>query len=88
MSWHLQSSLPTHPRGGRGSAGWRGSIISDVRIEEVYFLPGDWASTDEGELCAMISDGTLLCLRNGEVAAVCSATLRKWMRTEGKPGGS
>lgn len=51
----------------------------------MYFLPGDWASTDEGELCAMISDGTLLCLRNGEVAAVCSATLRKWMRTEGKP---
>ena len=54
--------------------------VSDFRkdaIERYYFLPGDWATADEAQLCTITPDGTLLCPRNGEVGAVQSAKLRK-----------
>lgn len=39
-------------------------------VEQYYFLPGDWATANEAELCTIMPDGTLLCPRNGEVATV------------------
>jgi hypothetical protein len=46
-------------------------------VERHYFLPGDWAMTNEAHLVTMSSDGTLLCPQNGGIATVQSATLRK-----------
>jgi WD40 repeat protein len=46
-------------------------------FEQYYFLPGDWATGNEAELCSVMPDGTLLCPRNGEVAAVQSNKMRK-----------
>jgi WD40 repeat protein len=46
-------------------------------IEQYYFLPGDWLSSNETRLCTVTPDGTLLCPRNGEVASVQSSKLRK-----------
>lgn len=46
-------------------------------IERHYFLPGDWAMSNEAHLCTMASDGTFLCPQNGFIASVQSAVLRK-----------
>lgn len=70
-TWRLPSSMPTRPQGGRGSeSGSRG-------LEQCYFLPGDWVTANEAHLCTIMRDGTLLCPRNGDVATVQSAKLRK-----------
>ncbi|KAI3541456.1 NACHT and WD domain-containing protein [Colletotrichum filicis] len=44
-------------------------------IQRYYFLPGDWATADEAHRCVVMADGTLLCPRNGGVAAVQCADL-------------
>ncbi|KAI9840612.1 MAG: hypothetical protein M1837_001508 [Sclerophora amabilis] len=70
-SWRL--SIPTIPSTRRPSSG---SILDDggPEIKQHYFLPGDWISPDCVALCTVMADGTLLCPRNGEVAAVkCSS---------------
>lgn len=46
-------------------------------IERYYFLPGDWATSNETRLCIVKPDGTLLCPRNGDVAVVQAAKLRR-----------
>ncbi|OHF02107.1 NACHT and WD domain-containing protein [Colletotrichum orchidophilum] len=46
-----------------------------ANIQRYYFLPGDWATADEVHRCVVMSDGTLLCPRNGGVAAVQCADL-------------
>ena len=43
-----------------------------------FFLPRDWLNTDSLALCTMLSDGTFLCPKNGEVAAVKSAVGAEW----------
>jgi hypothetical protein len=48
-----------------------------ANIEQYYFLPSDWATGNEASLCSVMPDGTLLCPRNGEVAAVQSSKLRR-----------
>jgi WD40 repeat protein len=63
------SSKPT-PSGKTADA-------STGAFEQYYFLPGDWATGNEAELCSVMPDGTLLCPRNGEVAAVQSNKMRK-----------
>ena len=55
----------------------RGSEPDRKGIEAHYFLPGDWVTVDEARLCTIMSDGTLLCTRNGEVGAVQCAKLRR-----------
>src|SRR5690606_32196276 len=63
---------------GSGSADKGGNRdgTTSAEIEEHYFLPGDWATADEAKLCTVMSDGTLLCPRNGDVVAVQCARLR------------
>jgi len=46
-------------------------------IEQYYFLPGDWATSNDTSLCTVTPDGTLLCPRNGDVVTVQAAKLRK-----------
>jgi WD40 repeat protein len=70
-TWRLPSSVPRRPQGGRASDPGGGGI------EQYYFLPGDWVSANEASLCTIMPDGTLLCPRNGDVATVQSAKLRK-----------
>ena len=71
---------PTRPRQlqtGQRQQGPNGPSSSGgvAGVEQHYFLPGDWATADEAHVCSVMSDGTLLCPRNGDVAAVQAAAL-------------
>lgn len=70
-TWRLPASHNTRPRRGKDSE----AGLSD--IEQYYFLPGDWATANEAQLCVILPDGTLLCPRNGDVVTVQSTKLRK-----------
>lgn len=70
-TWRLPSLVPRQPKRGRNSDQGAGAV------ERHYYLPGDWATANEAQLCAVMPDGTLLCPRNGEVATVQSMKLRK-----------
>ena len=74
--WICTWRTPTAPRLSVGARA--GSDAGLVRsIDAQYFLPGDWAIAIEARLCTVMPDGTLLCPRNGEVATVQCAKLRK-----------
>ena len=45
-------------------------------IKQHRFFPCDWMSPDSVRLCTVMADGTVLCLRNREVAVVRCAALR------------
>jgi WD40 repeat protein len=64
------------PSPKRTSSG-KGTDVGTGAFEQYYFLPGDWATGNEAELCSVMPDGTLLCPRNGEVAAVQSNKMRR-----------
>ncbi|KAH0558952.1 hypothetical protein GP486_004423 [Trichoglossum hirsutum] len=70
-TWRLPSSVPKRLQGERGSGSNSGGI------EQYYFLPRDWATANEANLCTIMPDGTLLCPRNGDVASVQFTKLRK-----------
>ncbi|KAI8955156.1 hypothetical protein F4801DRAFT_529818 [Xylaria longipes] len=70
-TWHLPTLSPVWPQRVRGS---KAGLID---IEQYYFLPGDWVTANEAHVCAIMPDGTLLCPRNGDVATVQSAKMRK-----------
>ena len=70
-TWRLASSAPERREVGRDLESGIGGI------DQYYSLPGDWVTADEVHLCVIMADGTLLCPRNGEVAAVQCAKLRK-----------
>lgn len=61
-SWRL--SLP-NDLGRRPSAG-----KTNTKVSQHSFLPGDWISPDCVALATVMTDGTLLIPRNGEVAIV------------------
>lgn len=69
------SSVPTRSQGGRNSG--KSLEVGNTGIEQFYFLPGDWVTSSESKLCVIMSDGTLLCPKNGAVATVESAKLRE-----------
>ncbi|PMD32251.1 YVTN repeat-like/Quino protein amine dehydrogenase [Hyaloscypha variabilis F] len=69
-TWRLPSVV-RRPNGGRNSEAGIGSV------EQYYFLPGDWVTASEANLCTIMPDGTLLCPKNGDVATVQFAKLRK-----------
>jgi WD40 repeat protein len=74
--WICTWRTPTAPRrsvGGR--AGSEAGLVGPVDAH--YFLPGDWVTAIEARLCTVAPDGTLLCPRNGDVASVQCAKLRK-----------
>ncbi|KAH8199450.1 hypothetical protein TruAng_006388 [Truncatella angustata] len=84
-TWRLPSAASRAGRGPiRGGGGFRradSDIVSSDnlginRVETHYFLPGDWVTADEAHLCEVMTDGTLLCPRNGDVATVQCAKLR------------
>ncbi|KAK6833360.1 hypothetical protein PG987_008054 [Apiospora arundinis] len=67
-------------RGGfRAAAGEasNSSAPGNSDVERHYFLPGDWVTADQVHLCVAMSDGTLLFPRNGDVASVQCAKLRR-----------
>ncbi|KAI0406220.1 hypothetical protein F4802DRAFT_559828 [Xylaria palmicola] len=70
-TWRLPISHHSRPPRSRGSE----AGLPDT--EQFYFLPGDWVTANEAYLCSIMPDGTLLCPRNGDVATVQSARLRK-----------
>jgi WD40 repeat protein len=70
-SWRLPGSGPARAQGRKGSE------TGTAEIEQYYFLPGDWVTSNETRLCTVTPDGTLLCPRNGDVATVQAAKLRK-----------
>ena len=61
---------------GRRTSETAYSGIGTAEIRRHYFLPGDWISPDCVALCAVTTEGTVLCPRNGEVAVIKCATLR------------
>lgn len=71
-TWRLPSAVPRKPALSRPG----GDKVSNG-IEKYYFLPGDWVTGDEARLCVVMPDVTLLCPRNGDVASVQCAKLRK-----------
>ncbi|MCJ1396007.1 hypothetical protein MMC18_008893 [Xylographa bjoerkii] len=48
------------------------------KVQKHFFLPRDWLSIESLALCRVISDGTLLCPRKGEVAVVKSSLASSW----------
>ncbi|KAI9792951.1 MAG: hypothetical protein M1816_001273 [Peltula sp. TS41687] len=71
--WVCTWYLPAHPIIDReqSSAGTR---LGDFKRH--YPLPADWVSFERTALCCIMSDGTLLYPRNGEVAVIQSDSLR------------
>lgn len=63
-TWSLDSIGARHPQRGRGSG------TDSMGVEQHYLLPGDWAMAEEVRRCTAMFDGTFLCPRNGDVAAV------------------
>lgn len=55
----------------------KSSTVGANGVETHYFLPGDWVTADEAHLSAVMTNGTLLCPRNGDVATVQCAKLRR-----------
>ncbi|KAK8101908.1 hypothetical protein PG999_012282 [Apiospora kogelbergensis] len=53
------------------------SASGNSDVERHYFLPGDWVTADQVHLCVAMSDGTLLFPKNGDVASVQCAKLRR-----------
>jgi WD40 repeat protein/pimeloyl-ACP methyl ester carboxylesterase len=49
-----------------------------AKIKRHYFLPQDWLNTECLQLALVTRDGTLLCPRNGEVAAVWNGLRDEW----------
>lgn len=77
-TWRLPTpTMTARPQRGRIQSGTAGSQNANPGVEQYYFLPGDWVTADEVHLCAVMPDGTLLCPRNGDVATVQCAKLRK-----------
>ena len=75
-SWRLP--LPsitdtTHARRPRAGGALDGGTNE---IKQHYFFPSDWMSPDSVRLCTVMTDGTVLCPRNREVAVVRCAALR------------
>ncbi|KAI0529825.1 hypothetical protein GGR58DRAFT_525850 [Xylaria digitata] len=70
-TWRLPVSHLAHSQRARDSG------AGLATIEQFYFLPGDWVTANEVHLYSIMPDGTLLCPRNGDVATVQSARLRK-----------
>jgi hypothetical protein len=52
------------------------SGIGQYNIESHYFLPGDWVSPNSVRIFATMHNGTLLCPKSGDVAAVKVPKLR------------
>ncbi|KAL1835101.1 hypothetical protein VTK73DRAFT_6271 [Phialemonium thermophilum] len=84
--WVCTWRLPTTTTTGAGKQGDASSTTTTLRVpgpspradvEEHYFLPGDWVTSQETPLCTMTSDGILLCPRNGEIAVVQASRIRK-----------
>lgn len=48
----------------------QGELQPNLNLSKFYFLPEDWVMGDEDRLCAVMSDRTFLCPRNGDVVAV------------------
>lgn len=69
-TWSLDSVAARHPQRGRGSG------PDSMGVEQHYLLPGDWAMAEEVRRCTAMFDGTFLCPRNGDVAAVKFSKLK------------
>lgn len=69
-TWSLDSVGARHPQRGRGSG------PDSMGVEQHYLLPGDWAMAEEVRRCTAMFDGTFLCPRNGDVAAVKFSKLK------------
>ena len=72
-SWRLplpSISNTRRPSGSRSLDGGTGEI------KQHYFFPSDWISPDSIALFRVMSDGTVLCPRNREVAIVRCSALR------------
>ena len=50
-----------------------GSTKQASSLKRHYFMPRDWASTESLEQCCMLTDGTFLCPKDGEVAVISSS---------------
>ncbi|OTA93838.1 hypothetical protein M434DRAFT_395222 [Hypoxylon sp. CO27-5] len=70
-TWRLPISVPSRAQARKASES------GAAAIEQYYFLPADWVTSNETRLCTITPDGTLLCPRNGDVATVQAAKLRK-----------
>ncbi|KAF2647470.1 hypothetical protein K491DRAFT_685500 [Lophiostoma macrostomum CBS 122681] len=74
--WVCTRRLPTSMAVGRRRSAASNTSASFVDFKRHYSLPADWISSENAALCCMMSDGTLLYPRNGEVAVVQSESLR------------
>ncbi|PMD51583.1 uncharacterized protein K444DRAFT_636858 [Hyaloscypha bicolor E] len=77
--WLCTWGLPTSTNAGRRRSSTSTIKARTTNVKRHYFLPGDWINSDSATLCCVMSDGTLLYPRNGDVAVVQSETV--------KPGG-
>lgn len=75
--WICTWQLPSTILSDRRPFGRVGMVRRAELVEQYYFLPSDWVTADEARLCTVMPNGTLLCPRNGEVATVQAANLRK-----------
>ena len=46
--------------------------LSELKVTRHFFLPQDWVNASSLALCTVMSDGTFLCPRKGEVAVIRS----------------
>jgi len=80
--WICSWTLPLPPSSAASTVGNRTGRVGlpgprSGAVEQYYFLPGDWVTAHESQLCRITPDGTLLCPRNGDVVAVQCSKLRK-----------
>ncbi|KAL6714385.1 hypothetical protein ACLMJK_007808 [Lecanora helva] len=56
----------------------RSEALMEMGVTRHFFLPGDWVTKDSLALCRVLSDGTFLCPRKGEVAVIRSGLGSEW----------
>ncbi|KAL9122773.1 MAG: hypothetical protein Q9187_000671 [Circinaria calcarea] len=61
-TWNLKSAGATSAKG----------------LVRHFFLPRDWVNAENLELCRIMSDGTFLCHRKGEIAILSSTLQSSW----------
>ena len=72
-SWRLPLPSKNTVRRPSGSGTLDGGT---AEIKRHYFFPGDWISPASVALCTVMTDGTVLCPRKGDVAVVKCAVLK------------
>ena len=65
-------------RGRRNPNSLEADTLESLGVTRHFFLPRDWVDVNTLALCSVLSDGTFVCPRKGEVAVIRSGLGSEW----------